>query len=100
MAKIICTQAEYNKLSTVLEDNPQFLADVRIIYDIVKEVPAVLTDYTYGIEAPHSVVVDSSGLPVKFVIELDAKKLRFPTETSPTLDAAEGCAIEQCVFES
>lgn len=36
MAKIICTQAEYDKLRTVLEDNPQFLADVRIIYDIVK----------------------------------------------------------------
>lgn len=37
MAKIICTQAEYDKLKTVIEDNPQFLADVRVIYDIVKE---------------------------------------------------------------
>lgn len=37
-------------------------------------------------EPPHSVVVDSSGLPVKFVIEMDAKKLRFPTEMSSTAE--------------
>ena len=33
-------------------------------------------------ETPHSIVVDSSGLPVKFIIELDAKKLQFPTEVN------------------
>lgn len=33
-------------------------------------------------EPPHSVVVDSSGLPVEFVVELDVKKLRFPAEVN------------------
>ncbi len=41
MAKIICTQSEYDKLKTVMDDNPQFLADVPVIYNIVKEVPPV-----------------------------------------------------------
>lgn len=42
MAKIMCTQAEYDKLSTVLEDNPQFLADVHITYDVVEKASAGL----------------------------------------------------------
>lgn len=41
MAKIICTQAEYDRLSTVLSDNPQFLKDVSICYDIVQESPTI-----------------------------------------------------------
>jgi hypothetical protein len=45
MAKIICTQAEYDKLSTVLEDNPQFLADVKVVYDIVEDVSSIPKDY-------------------------------------------------------
>lgn len=35
MAKIICTKEEYDKLSTVIEDNPQFLANVSIDYEII-----------------------------------------------------------------
>ena len=47
-------------------------------------------------EPPHSVVVDSSGLPVKFVIELDAKKLRFPTEVNPSLlDSQSGSDLSE-----
>lgn len=49
MAKIICTQAEYDKLSTVLEDNPQFLVDVRVIYDIVEESSTFPKDYAHDI---------------------------------------------------
>lgn len=56
MAKIICTPVEYDKLRTVLEDNPQFLADVRVIYDIVKEVPTVPKDYTYDTETDEFLV--------------------------------------------
>lgn len=37
MAKIICSKDEYEKLSTVLMDNPEFLADINILYDIVEE---------------------------------------------------------------
>lgn len=37
MTKIICTQNEYDELSTVLMDNPEFLADISILYDIVEE---------------------------------------------------------------
>ena len=42
MAKIICTRTEYDKLSTVLEDNPQFLADMHITYDVVEKASAGL----------------------------------------------------------
>jgi len=40
-------------------------------------------------EPSHSVVVDSSGLPVEFVIELDVKKLRFPTEVNPITEDSQ-----------
>lgn len=50
MAKIICTEAEYDRLSTVLSDNPQFLKDVSIIYDIVQESPTIPKDYVYDTE--------------------------------------------------
>lgn len=50
MAKIICTEDEYDKLSTVLMDNPEFLATISIIYDIVKESPTIPKDYLYDAE--------------------------------------------------
>lgn len=50
MAKIICTQEEYDRLSTVLSDNPQFLKDVSICYDIVQESPTIPKDYIYDTE--------------------------------------------------
>lgn len=50
MAKIICTEKEYEKLSTVLSDNPQFLSDISIIYDIVEESPTIPKDYVYDTE--------------------------------------------------
>lgn len=50
MAKIICTKDEYNKLSTVLTDNPEFLADISILYDIVEESPTIPEDYLYDTE--------------------------------------------------
>lgn len=56
MAKIICTQAEYDKLRVVLEDNHKFLADVHIIYDVVKEVPIVPADYSYDTETDEFLV--------------------------------------------
>lgn len=56
MAKIICTQAEYDKLRAVRENNPQFLADVHIIYDIVNEVPTVPKDYVYDTETDEFLV--------------------------------------------
>lgn len=34
MAKIICTEEEYEKLSIVLDDNPQFLSDITVEYEI------------------------------------------------------------------
>ena len=50
MAKIICTEKEYDKLSTVLSDNPQFLSDISIIYDIVEESPTIPKDFHYDCE--------------------------------------------------
>ncbi len=50
MAKIICSEEEYDKLSTVLSDNPQFLSDINIIWDIVKESPIIPKDYIYDTE--------------------------------------------------
>ena len=50
MAKILCTQAEYDKLTTVLQDNPQFLADVPITYEIVETITQIPPDYRYDTE--------------------------------------------------
>lgn len=50
MAKIICTEEEYDKLFTVLSDNPQFLSNINIIWDIVKESPIIPKDYIYDTE--------------------------------------------------
>ena len=50
MAKIICTKAEYDKLSTVLTDNPEFLTNISILYDIVEESPTIPKDYLYDTE--------------------------------------------------
>lgn len=44
MAKIICTQDEYDKLSTIPNDK------VRVVYDIVKESPTIPKDYIYDTE--------------------------------------------------
>lgn len=50
MAKIICTKEEYDKLSLVLSDNPQFLSNISIIYDIVNVSPTIPKDYYYDTE--------------------------------------------------
>lgn len=50
MAKIICTEKEYDKLSAVLSDSSQFLSDVSIVYDIVKSSPTIPNDYYYDTE--------------------------------------------------
>jgi len=50
MAKIICSEKEYDKLFTVLSDNPQFLSNINIIWDIVKESPIIPKDYIYDTE--------------------------------------------------
>lgn len=81
MAKIICTQAEYDKLTTVLEDNPQFLADVRIIYDIVKEAPTIPKDYIYDTETDELLVYRHkyTGREIHIVKDPDVYMLK-PTE--------------------
>ena len=81
MAKIICAQAEYDKLTTVLEDNPQFLADVRIIYDIVKEAPTIPKDYIYDTETNEFVVYRHkyTGKEIHVVKDPDVYLLK-PTE--------------------
>ena len=81
MAKIICTQAEYDKLSMVLEDKPQFLADVSIIYDIVKEVPTILKDYVYDTETDEFLAYRNkyTGKKIHIVKDPDVYLLK-PTE--------------------
>ena len=56
MAKIICTKKEYDKLSTVLMDNPEFLANISILYDIVEESPNIPKDYLYDTETDEFLV--------------------------------------------
>ena len=56
MAKIICTENEYNKLSAILNDNPEFLANISILYDIVKESPTIPKDYIYDTETDEFLV--------------------------------------------
>lgn len=87
MAKIICTQAEYDKLITVLEDNPQFLADVRVIYDIVKEVPTVPKDYTYDTETDEFLVYRHryTGKEIHIVKDPDVYLLK-PTKPAWQID--------------
>ena len=50
MAKIICTKNEYNKFSTALTDNPEFFANINILFDIVEESPTIPKDYLYDTE--------------------------------------------------
>lgn len=81
MAKIICTQAEYDKLTTVLEDNPQFLADVRVIYDIVREAPTIPEDYIYDTETDEFLVYRHkyTGKEIHIIKDPDVYLLK-PTE--------------------
>ena len=50
MAKILCSKAEYDKLSTVLSDSPQYLADVHIVYEIIDNLPTIPEDFRYDTE--------------------------------------------------
>jgi len=50
MAKIICTEDEYNKLSTMLMNNPEYLANMSVLYEIVEELPTIPKDYLYDTE--------------------------------------------------
>ena len=50
LAKIICTKDEYDKLSTILMNNTEFLANINIFYDIVEESPTIPKDYLYDTE--------------------------------------------------
>ena len=50
MAKILCTLAEYDRLSTVLDDNPQYLATVPVVFEIVEEVHEIPKDFRLDTE--------------------------------------------------
>ena len=56
MAKILCTMKEYDKLSTVLSDSPQYLSDISIIYEIVETVPEIPKDFRYDTETDEFLV--------------------------------------------
>lgn len=50
MAKIICTQAEYDMISLMLKSNPEFLKNVSVIYDIVQESSSTQKEITVRYE--------------------------------------------------
>lgn len=87
MAKIICTQTEYDKLITVLGDNSQFLADVRVIYDIVKEAPTVPKDYVYDTDTDEFLVYRNkyTGREIHIVKDPDVYLLK-PTKPAWQID--------------